>query len=824
MSINLKLILACLFLGALTISLGVFGFRAHSDLAATFAGDHARVADALADLQLARRTATLTEAQFSDHGEGEGLLAADDRVSLATALESMLTDARNAYGKAWSAEARSSADMIVYTLLRLEGTKGDITRRMLLGELQKLDGTLEGALAVFGRDEDALDTEIDARIFAAGIIGTAGLGCCLFATLAGAFWLSRRFVAPVRKATAAVTAMAQGDLSAIDMPAGSAEMAALRTALSALRGSIAASNEAQRRSILTQASALGNTIEAKQNQFLAAMNNMTQGLCMLDADLNLVVFNEPFSRMFANFRLGASAKEVLADPRFHRFLEPHETGVFMHETPNGDVLQIKRRGVRGGGLVITFENVTEQHHTSQRLEHLAGHDALTGLSNRRRFREMLQEILTERPSFEEVAVFYLDLDGFKRVNDTFGHPIGDALLKEVSERLLACIGPKDVAARLGGDEFAVIQLAGPQPAAAEGLAQKLLAAFEPAFAIGGREVRVGVSIGIFPMRERGADAARSADSVMQNCDLALYDAKGDPDGNVRFYAPEMREKLQARRELEADLRVALEREEFELVYQPFVDTELRRISGFEALLRWQHPERGFVSPGLFIPIAEELGIINDIGLWALRKACEQAAGWPSGLALSVNLSPVQFKSRTLVSDIVAALGEAGLSANRLQLEVTESLFLDAADDVLATLTALRGYGAKISMDDFGTGYSSLGYLTRFPFDKIKIDQSFVRDIGKPESMAVIRAVIGLSRSMNMAVIAEGIETAEQFQLLRAEGCREMQGYLFSRPRPAGDLALLLMNVPLEWDRLTGHRMAGDISEPETKRASPALQA
>ena len=802
MSINLKLLLGCLVFGLLTLALGMVSQRTNSDIESLFAGDYAQAQSSAGALQSARRGVTLASAHFIAATDPETVLGADDRTMLATTLEGVIADVRSSYAAAGSEEARRKADLALYTLIGLQGSKGEITGRLLLSQLEQLDTSLDGALKTANEDVDRIGASILGHIDAAGWSSLAGFACCFFGLMVMVFWVSRSLVAPVNKATAFVAALATGDAMAAPMPSGAREFFRLRKALNDLRASVEAEREAQRRQVLTQASSLGSAIEAKQNQFQAAMNNMTQGLCMLDAELNLVVFNEPFATLFGNFRLGAPAREVLADPRFHRLLEPHETGMFVHEMANGEIFQVKRRGVRGGGLVVTFENITDQHTNAQRLEHLAGHDALTGLANRRRFRETLQQLLTERPNFDEIAVFYLDLSGFKAINDSYGHPVGDGLLKAVADRLLASIGPRDMAARLGGDEFAIIQEAGTQPGAAEALAETLMRAFEPMFEVGDRTVGVGISVGISAVRERGAEATRSPDMVMQSCDLALYDAKGQPGSAYRFYSPEMRENLKIRRDLEADLRVALERGEFELAYQPFVDTERRCVSGFEALLRWHHPTRGSISPALFIPIAEELGLIDEIGLWVLRTACAQAAAWPSGLVLSVNLSPVQFKSRTLVADIVGALAAAGLPAGRLQLEVTESLFLDPAHDILPMLGALRAHGARIAMDDFGTGYSSLGYLTRFPFDKIKIDQSFVRDIDKPESMAVIRAIIGLSRSMNMAVIAEGIETAEQCRLLQEEGCQEMQGYLFGRPRPASDLAQMLMRVPLDWPAVT----------------------
>jgi diguanylate cyclase (GGDEF)-like protein len=805
MSINLKLILGCMAFALFTIAFAVVSQRAHIDLHLLFSQDLAPRQAAILDLEDGRRRAALLEAHLASAGAAgqDGVLSAADRSFLDNAVNDMLASAQGEGGDALGPSP--ARDAIVNALLRLETASGDMTRRLALRETGKLAEAFRAASTGYSRDLAAQQDQFVAQLDAVSRNEIVFFGSTLAGMMALTYFLSRALVHRVRQATTAVKAMAGGNLARMRATDSTLEFAAFYGALETLRTGIVQQSQSQERMLLSQATSFGSTLETHQNQFGAALNNMTQGLCMLDAGLNLIVFNEPFSRLFSNFKLGAPAQEVLADPRFHHFLAPHETGMFIHEMPSGQLLQVKRRGVRGGGLVITFDDVTEQHRTSARLEHLAGHDALTGLANRRRFRDTLQAGLGDNAPFGQLAVVYLDLNGFKSINDIFGHLVGDALLQAVGRRLVAIVPPGDSVARLGGDEFAIIQNAEGQPEAAGGLAASILRAFETPFEVDGRQVTIGVSMGISVFAARGVqDAAATADTVMQNCDLALHDAKarGNEDSAFRFYAPHLREQLLQRREMEVDLRRALERGELELAYQPFVDADREAVSGFEALLRWRHPVKGMIPPSQFIPIAESIGLITEIGLWALRTACAEAAGWPGHLAISVNLSPVQFKSKTLVDDVTAALRNAGLSPRRLQLEVTESLFIDQADDVLATLTALRRLGTRISMDDFGTGYSSLGYLTRFPFDKIKIDQSFVRDIDKPESLAVIRAVIGLSQSMKMAVIAEGVETPGQYQLLHKEGCREMQGYLFSKPQPASALPALLMSIPVDWQVLT----------------------
>ena len=434
-------------------------------------------------------------------------------------------------------------------------------------------------------------------------------------------------------------------------------------------------------------------------------------------------------------------------------------------------------------------DVTEKRQAETRIAYMAQHDALTGLPNRVLFHERLDEALSRmRRNDEKLAILYLDLDQFKNVNDTLGHPVGDLLLKAAADRLRMCLRDSDIVARFGGDEFAVLQrgLTGPQEASA--LADRIVKLMCEPYEIEGQRIVIGASAGI----ALAPDDGESCDLLLKNADMALYRAKEDGRRTFRFFEPGMDARMRARRLLELDLRNALAASEFELYYQPLVNLETGVISGFEALLRWGHPQRGLVAPAEFIPLAEEIGLIVPLGEWVLRQACVEALTWPGDLKVAVNLSPVQFKNGDLTEVVFAALSSAGLPAARLELEVTESILLEESKINLATLHKLRALGASISMDDFGTGYSGLSYLRAFSFDKIKIDRSFIAELGESgDCMAIVRAISRLGSSLGIRTTAEGVETEKQLAVLRNEGCTEMQGYLLSRPMPAGDISKFL---------------------------------
>jgi diguanylate cyclase (GGDEF)-like protein/PAS domain S-box-containing protein len=447
-----------------------------------------------------------------------------------------------------------------------------------------------------------------------------------------------------------------------------------------------------------------------------------------------------------------------------------------------------RSGVRGNE-VYAIRDLTERHRHEAKIAHMARHDALTDLPNRVLLRERLEPALRSGRRGEKVAVICLDLDRFKAVNDTLGHPIGDALLKQVAKRLLGCVREGDTVARIGGDEFVILQSSSEPWKAAADLAARVIDEISAPYDVNGHHVNIGTSVGIaVPLTD---DV--TAETLLAQADMALYSSKGSGRGAYTFFEQEMNTRAHARREFERDLRSALANGELELNYQPFVDLRRYEISGVEALLRWHHPQLGLVLPASFIPIAEETGLIGEIGAWVLQEACAEAARWPEHVKIAVNLSPVQFKSPKLVECVSRAITAAGLAAERLELEITESVLLQDSEKTLDILQGLRDLGARISMDDFGTGYSSLSYLQKFSFDKIKIDRCFVSNAAEGGGgLAVIRAISGLGRAMGLVVTAEGVETQEQVELVRKERCTEVQGYFFGRPVAARDIRAMLL--------------------------------
>jgi diguanylate cyclase (GGDEF)-like protein len=571
--------------------------------------------------------------------------------------------------------------------------------------------------------------------------------------------------------------------------------------------------------MLAAVATLKTNLEGRQDElrmqnarFDAALENMAQGLCMFDKDERLIVCNGVYKNLYRLpddlCRPGTSLADIFAHRIALGFYAPDVTldsmltanrarnmradaNVSHVELQDGRTIAIAHKRMRCGGYVATHEDVTEQKRAEARIAHMARHDALTDLPNRVLFREHMDEALAGvRRRGGPVAVLCLDLDHFKQVNDTLGHPVGDALLKAVATRLQGCLRERDVMARLGGDEFAIIQFgSGAQEASA--IAQRIVESIASPFAIDSHQVLVGTSIGIAIAPDDGLDA----DRLLKNADMALYKAKADGRGTFRFFEGEMDARAQQRRVLEMELRSALQNGEFELCYQPLVSSRTREIEGFEALVRWRHPERGIVSPGEFIPVAEDTGLIVALGEWVLRHACAEAAAWGRDIKLAVNISSVQFRSRTLLQTVVSALASSNLPASRLELEITESVMLQDSDGTLATLKSLRELGVGIAVDDFGTGYSSLSYLHRFPVTKVKIDRSFINSIGqKKGGSAVVRAVVEIARSLKMIATAEGVETEHQLAKLCKIGCDQAQGYLFSPPVAAGRARELLREL------------------------------
>lgn len=496
--------------------------------------------------------------------------------------------------------------------------------------------------------------------------------------------------------------------------------------------------------------------------------------------------------LFPEARQGAMAaqyeKALAANERvtFEEYWGSLDRWIEVHATPTED------------GLTLFFRDTSERRRAEQerlqaqsQLLHMSRHDPLTNLPNRALLRERLEHGLAPAKHGARLAVLSLDLDAFKPVNDTYGHAVGDQLLRAFADRLRACVGPQDTVARLGGDAFVVLRPRVQHAAEAERLAQRIVAAAQSPFHLADVSLNMTTSVGVALTPEAGT----CADALMRASDVALYRAKADGGGMARCYVPGMDAPMLARQTLELGLRSALARNELELFFQPLVAVATQRVCSCEALLRWRHPELGMVSPAEFIPIAEACGLITSIGEWVLEAACREAARWPAAISVAVNLSPAQFKDGHLVSSVTAALATSGLAASRLQLEITESVLLERNDANVKTLQALRRLGVKIAMDDFGTAYASLGYLRSFPFDKIKVDQSFIGDLPHGRaSLAIVRAVAGIGRSLGIITAVEGVETQAQLEAVRAEGVDEAQGYLFSRPVPANEVAALLQRL------------------------------
>jgi diguanylate cyclase (GGDEF)-like protein len=548
-----------------------------------------------------------------------------------------------------------------------------------------------------------------------------------------------------------------------------------------------------------------NELKQLNSRIDIALNNMTHGLCMFDADEKLIVCNATYMQMYGlsgeetrpatpltridahRAKIGTAAisspEQVAAVAQGGR-----EFSAFTQELMDGRFIAVSQRPMADGGWVAVHEDITERRRAEAKISHLARHDLLTNLPNRVLFREFLEQAFAKARVGEGCAILCLDLDHFKTVNDTLGHPVGDELLKLAAARLLSVVSSNDLVARIGGDEFAIVQTAVARPEQCSELASRFVELLGQPFEVQGRHIEIGTSVGIAIAPNDGANP----DQLLKNADMALYLAKSDGRGTHRFFEREMDRRLQARRTLELDMRSAIANAEFELHYQPIIRLADGQVSGFEALVRWNHPQRGLIPPIQFIPLAEETGLIVPLGEWVLRTACAQAARWSEQVGVAVNLSPVQFKGRNLVQIALSALAASGLAPSRLDLEITESVLLQDEANTLATLHQLRGLGVRISMDDFGTGYSSLAYLRSFPFDKIKIDRSFVRDITeRNDSQAIIRAVTGLAQSLKISTVIEGIETEEQLAMAKAEGCNEAQGYLFSKPMPEREVAEFL---------------------------------
>jgi len=542
-------------------------------------------------------------------------------------------------------------------------------------------------------------------------------------------------------------------------------------------------------------------------RFQAALNSMLDGLCMFDAEARLIVCNTRYAEMYRLPRTltqaGTSWTAIVAhrlrtigyrDLTLEQVINErrwadHTTreSISTRHLGDGRTILIRHQPIKEGGWVAIHEDITERFQAQQRIEHMARHDALTGLANRASFHDKVEQAIGALHGGQTFALLCVDLDRFKEVNDTLGHAVGDGILKEIAARLKLCAGAPDTPARIGGDEFAIVHIGAIDEDALGVFASRVIEALDAPIDIDGRRVNIGASIGISRAPRDGAEGP----SLLRMADVALYQAKGTGRGKYEIFRPEMDAQLQERRRMAVDLRSAIAEGRLEVHFQPIVDVRTTAIRSFEALARWPHPERGMISSAEFIPLAEQTGLIVELGEWILRAACREAVRWPEDVRLSVNVSVRQFDDARLVSTVAHVLRETGLSPGRLELEITESVMIDAAGDKVAILRNLRKLGVRIAMDDFGTGYSSLSYLTSFPFDKIKIDQSFVRSLGQRDSDEIVRMIANLGQLLQVATTAEGVETHAQLAYMLECGCDEAQGFLFSRPAPPDEIPTLL---------------------------------
>jgi len=546
-------------------------------------------------------------------------------------------------------------------------------------------------------------------------------------------------------------------------------------------------------------------LDLARRELEETLGNLSQGVCLFDSRRRLLVFNDLYCELYGlppdALQVGMTMEEIIrlraaagsfpaADvdgyvARVYAALKDTDAFDAVSVLTSGKSISVRFQPLPDGRWVATHEDITQRRADEARILFLAQHDALTGLANRNTFHASIEKALLAARRGDGFAVLYLDLDRFKSVNDTYGHPVGDSLLRAVTERLLAQLRNVDMLARLGGDEFAILLHRVSAPEEATIVARRIVESVQRPFEVEGRQLNVGVSIGVALACGAAADSVQ----IMKDADVALYRAKREGRGTWRFFEQAMDAAAQDRGTLEADLRRALPMGQLELHYQPLVGSQDRRVNGFEVLLRWRHPTRGVVPPVEFISLAEDTGLIVDIGGWVLRTACAQATAWPAHVRVAVNLSPRQFRAPSLVDTVAQAIQAAGIAPWRVDLEITESVPLLQNESTLGILLELHRIGVRIVLDDFGTGYSSLSYLRSFPFQSIKIDRSFVSDLDvREEGKALINGIIGLATNLRMDVTAEGVETEEQFAFLAGAGCKEIQGYLISRPVPADECA------------------------------------
>ena len=726
-------------------------------------------------------------------------LAANDRIVSAELVQEVYI-VRGEAAALTGRIVRASRSFAQATALELVNGPFEVTSSTLSALFAAIESNVDGIVARARADLQA-SSSWARRLTPIALIGA------LIAVVFGSLMIRRTIVTPVISLTNRVTQIRErGSLDVgPDDPMSQRldEIGTLSRGFNLMIAELAAA----RQQLVESSEA---EIRTQYERLDAAINNMPSGLCMFDADHKLIICNKPYAELYdiaPEYTVPGTSLRTILERRFQNTDQTGSCEEFVlsrleavssrkpwyavNELRGGKVVAVTHRALSDGGSIATHEDITERRAAEAKIAFLAHHDPLTSLPNRVSFRNAMDDALQGVARGGTLAVLCLDLDHFKPVNDTLGHPVGDALLQAVADRIRACIRPMDTVARLGGDEFAIVQTDSDQPVGATALAARLIKEIGAPYNVLGHQIVIGASIGISVAPDDGADA----DQLLKSADMALYRAKEDGRGTYRFFEAAMDAKMQLRRKLELDLRKAVALGEFELFYQPSVDLKADKIVGLEALIRWRHPERGLVSPMEFVPLAEEIGLIIQIGAWVLKEACREALHWPDEIRVAVNLSPVQIKGGTVVLDVISALAASGLPASRLELEITETVLLQDTDATIATLRELRELGVSISMDDFGTGYSSLGYLQKFPFDKIKIDKSFIQHMSdRPDSTAIVRAVTGLGGSLGMAITAEGVETEEQLQHLRDEGCTEVQGYLISAPRPAKELAALFKRL------------------------------
>jgi diguanylate cyclase (GGDEF)-like protein len=547
----------------------------------------------------------------------------------------------------------------------------------------------------------------------------------------------------------------------------------------------------------------------QKERFDMALSNMAQGLCMSNAAGRLSVVNRRFYELFdireelAGTDLSQLPYKIAHENRvqefegltfvagFERFIKHPDPGVFT-AVVNDHIYDFKCEQMTDGGLLIVAEDVTESRTAARKIEQMAMYDSLTGLPNRFQFRNKIQEVADRMEDGKGFSVLYIDLDLFKEVNDTLGHPVGDKLLYKVAQRLKNALGKDGTVARFGGDEFLVLLEATQDRASIDALCENLLNTLSAPYQVDENMIIIRASIGTATAPADG----RAADDIIKKADMALYHAKANGRGSFSHFTVEMDEKARKKRQIETDLRDAIQNNQLEVYYQPIVNSKTGYISACEALVRWRLPDGTSISPAIFIPIAEETGQIVELGGWVLNRACQDAATWPAHIRVAVNFSPVQFRHGNVVDVVKKALWRSGLKANRLEIEVTETTVIQNADTTMVTFEKLAELGVRLSLDDFGSGYSSLSYLNRFPFHKIKIDRAFVRELDDPKSAAVISAVRHLSDILGLSLVVEGVETVEQLIILSAGGACDIQGFLFSEPKPHDELKAIIASEPL----------------------------